>query len=151
TRRLRRRGNCSSASPPVARRRYRRRLATAHSAGLAGRAAPGPLRDQPVRPVSRRPPPGVRPGRDRMSAPQGGQTLRLGVLSDLHLAPAETPPAQFNSTVQLGQSRGLLQTALAWLTPQVDAFILLGDLTQSATADDYRYLARRLNRTGVPS
>lgn len=86
-----------------------------------------------------------------MSAPQPGQTLRLGVLSDLHLAPANTPPAQFNATVRLGQTRDLLRAALAWLTPRTDALTLLGDLTQSATADDYRYLADQLSRTGLPA
>ena len=86
-----------------------------------------------------------------MSAARPSQTLRLGVLSDLHLAPAGTPSARFNTIVRLGESRDLLRAALAWLAPRVDALALLGDLTHSAAADDYRYLADQLDQTGLPA
>jgi hypothetical protein len=85
-----------------------------------------------------------------MTDAQPAQTLRLGVLSDLHLAPAGTPPTEFNTTVRLGQSRELLRAALVWLTPRADALALLGDLSQSATPGDYRYLAGQLGSTGLP-
>jgi hypothetical protein len=80
-----------------------------------------------------------------------GQTLRLGVLTDLHLAAIGTPAGRFNNIVRLGASRALLAAAVAWLVPKVDALALLGDLTQAATADDYRYLRDRLGETGLPA
>jgi hypothetical protein len=82
---------------------------------------------------------------------QPGRTLRLGVLSDLHLAPARTPPTRFNTIVRLGESRDLVRSALSWLAPRVDALALLGDLTQSAAADEFGYLVDLLDDTGLPA
>jgi hypothetical protein len=53
--------------------------------------------------------------------------------------------------VHLGRSRALLRSALRWLRPRADALALLGDLTQAATPEDYRYLLDELNATGLPS
>ncbi|MEU3273195.1 metallophosphoesterase [Saccharomonospora sp. NPDC006951] len=78
-------------------------------------------------------------------------TLRLGVLTDCHLAERGTPDAHFNNTVRLGRSRELLTGALAYLVPRAETLLLLGDLTQSAVDDDFRYLFERLRGTGLPS
>ncbi|MTD54279.1 metallophosphoesterase family protein [Amycolatopsis pithecellobii] len=75
---------------------------------------------------------------------------RLGVLTDCHLAAPGTPDARFNNPVLLSQSRKLLTDALSWLTGQVDALVLLGDLAQSATPDDYDYLFAQMAATKLP-
>ncbi|ASR37743.1 hypothetical protein BAY61_25155 [Prauserella marina] len=78
-------------------------------------------------------------------------TLRLGVLTDCHLAERGTPDARFNNTILLGRSRELLAEALTYLAPRAETLLLLGDLTQSAVDDDFRYLFDRIRDTGLPS
>jgi hypothetical protein len=77
-------------------------------------------------------------------------TLRIGVLTDLHLAAPGTPPSRFNNPVYRGHSYQLLGEALRWLGPRSDALLLLGDLADVPSARDYRMLLDELERTGLP-
>lgn len=55
--------------------------------------------------------------------------LRLGVLTDLHLAPADSPPRRFINDYPFERSLPMLDDALAWFTErEVDAIAVLGDL-----------------------
>jgi hypothetical protein len=77
--------------------------------------------------------------------------LRLGVLTDLHLAAPGTPPSQFNNPVHRGHSHQLLADALRWLRPRSDALLLLGDLADVPSSRDYRLLLDQLCATGLPA
>jgi hypothetical protein len=79
------------------------------------------------------------------------RTVRLGVLTDLHLAAPGTPPSQFNNPVYRGQAHQLLADALLWLRPRCDALLLLGDLADVPSARDYRLLLDLLAGTGLPA
>jgi hypothetical protein len=79
------------------------------------------------------------------------QTVRLGVLTDLHLAAPGTPPSRFNNPVYRGQAHQLLADALQWLRPRCDALLLLGDLADVPSARDYRLLLDQLADTGLPA
>lgn len=79
-----------------------------------------------------------------------GTAITLGVISDLHLAPADTPLAHFNRDIHLGQSRQRTLDALRALPP-VDATVVLGDLSNSAVAADYAFLLACLNALPQPS
>ncbi|MGC4105408.1 MAG: metallophosphoesterase [Thermomicrobiales bacterium] len=55
--------------------------------------------------------------------------LRLGVLTDLHLAPAGSPPRKFINAYPFDRSLAMLDDALAWFRERdVDAVAVLGDL-----------------------
>jgi calcineurin-like phosphoesterase family protein len=57
----------------------------------------------------------------------------LGVIADIHLAPAGTPPTSWHGPIHGAQMRSRLGEALAWLGDEaVDAIVLLGDLTELA-------------------
>lgn len=81
----------------------------------------------------------------------GEQTVRLGVLTDLHLAAPGTAPSRFNNPVYRGQAHQLLADALLWLRPRCDALLLLGDLADVPSARDYRLLLDLLAGTGLPA
>lgn len=81
----------------------------------------------------------------------GTRTLRVGVLTDLHLAPPGTAPTRWNGVVDRGRSRDLLDQALRWLVPRCDVLALLGDLSDGSADDDYRHLTGRLDATGLPA
>ncbi|MDR2378569.1 MAG: metallophosphoesterase [Bifidobacteriaceae bacterium] len=76
--------------------------------------------------------------------------LRLGVLSDIHLADPGAEPTAFNNPVRRGESEQFLRAALDWLTPRVDALVLLGDLADEPRAASYRRLARALAGAAQP-
>lgn len=55
--------------------------------------------------------------------------LRLGVLTDLHLAPADSPPRRFINAYPFDRSLTMLDDALTWFNGcDVDAIAVLGDL-----------------------
>ncbi|MGN6484995.1 MAG: hypothetical protein ACTHMX_11390 [Thermomicrobiales bacterium] len=55
--------------------------------------------------------------------------LRLGVLTDLHLAPAGSPPRRFINAYPFERSLAMLDDALAWFGEgDIDAVAVLGDL-----------------------
>lgn len=55
--------------------------------------------------------------------------LRLGVLTDLHLAPAGSPPRRFINPYPFARSLAMLEDALAWMRErEIDAVAILGDL-----------------------
>lgn len=55
--------------------------------------------------------------------------LRLGVVTDLHLAPAGSPPRRFINDYPFERSQTMLDDALAWFAERdVDAIAVLGDL-----------------------
>lgn len=55
--------------------------------------------------------------------------LRLGVLTDLHLAPAGSPTRRFINDYPFERSLSMLDDALAWFGEQnIDAVAILGDL-----------------------
>ncbi|WP_166462996.1 metallophosphoesterase family protein [Amycolatopsis acidicola] len=79
-----------------------------------------------------------------------GGPLRLGTITDSHVAGIGAADTYFNNRVHLGLSRALLTEALSWLTPRVDALLLLGDLTQSATPEEFRFVLDELDATELP-
>jgi Icc-related predicted phosphoesterase len=59
--------------------------------------------------------------------------LRLGVIADIHLAPAGTPATSWHGPIHGAQMRSRLREALACLSSEeVGAIVLLGDLTEGA-------------------
>lgn len=76
--------------------------------------------------------------------------VRLGVVTDSHVSEPGVADTYFNNRVHLGHSRTLLTDALSWLTPRADALVLLGDLTQSARPEEFRFLLDELTATGLP-
>jgi len=77
---------------------------------------------------------------------------RLGVLSDLHLAPPGTPDGRWNDLQPLGRSRELTARALALLSEHaVDGLLLLGDLTDRGDPVELVGLLHALRRTGRPA
>ncbi|MDR2565080.1 MAG: metallophosphoesterase [Bifidobacteriaceae bacterium] len=80
----------------------------------------------------------------------GGDLLRLGVLTDLHLAAAGSPPAMWNNPIHLGKAFDLLDLALDWLDSRVHAALVLGDLADRPDPEIYAQAARRLAALARP-
>jgi predicted MPP superfamily phosphohydrolase len=79
-----------------------------------------------------------------------GTRLRLGVLTDLHVAEPGTPDQTWINTLPLGRSRDLLRAALDRLANlDVDALLLLGDLTQDGTEAQFAIVQAEL--AGFPA
>ena len=76
---------------------------------------------------------------------------RLGVIADIHAAPATAEPYDWQNTVDLPHSVELLDAGLAWLGKQrLDALALLGDLTEAADAASFAVVRERALELGVP-
>jgi calcineurin-like phosphoesterase family protein len=54
--------------------------------------------------------------------------IRIGVLTDLHLAPAGAGDTRWNNVVRVSEARELLAAATARVTGQVDHLLVLGDV-----------------------
>ncbi|HEX6443625.1 MAG TPA: metallophosphoesterase [Streptosporangiales bacterium] len=78
-------------------------------------------------------------------------TLRLGVLTDLHVAEPGTPDDTWINTKRLGRSAELLARAVDALGDAgVDAVVLLGDLTENGAVAESGLVRRQLAAVGVP-
>lgn len=79
-----------------------------------------------------------------------GVSVRIGVLSDLHLAAPGTADGRWINRQPLGQSAALLDAALGRLARAgVDAVILLGDLAEHGSAHELGMLNTRLRTVTV--
>jgi hypothetical protein len=76
--------------------------------------------------------------------------VRLGVVTDPHIADEGAAPSFFNGPVRRGQADELLGAALDWLAPRVDALVLLGDLADAPAERHYHRLAEHLDSFGPP-
>ena len=62
--------------------------------------------------------------------------MRLGVVTDLHVAPPGEPPAFWQGPVHFDQALPRLERALDWFAQDgVDRVVVLGDLTNNADAE----------------
>lgn len=78
-------------------------------------------------------------------------TVRIGVLSDVHLAGADAPPASWHHRLRLESSADLLDAALDHLAGAgVDAVLACGDLTQAGDAESTEAAVARLRACGAP-
>jgi predicted phosphodiesterase len=78
-------------------------------------------------------------------------SMRFGIISDPHLAPADVEPYIWHNTVDLPHSAELLEAGLAWLRTQaMDTVVLLGDLTESADRHSFDEVRARVAKLGVP-
>lgn len=76
--------------------------------------------------------------------------LRLGILSDLHLAMPGISDTRWHNDVRRGVSRELLNLAMQrFRSNAIDALALLGDLSDTADVRDYEYLLDVLDQTGI--
>jgi predicted phosphodiesterase len=72
------------------------------------------------------------------------QRFRLGILADIHCAPATSEPYRWQNLVDLPHSAELLDAGLAWLAEQqLDALVLLGDLSESADGESLQHVGAR--------
>jgi predicted phosphodiesterase len=68
----------------------------------------------------------------------------MGILADIHCAPATSKPYTWQNLVDLPHSAELLDAGLAWLAEQqVDALVLLGDLTETADGESLQHVGAR--------
>lgn len=77
--------------------------------------------------------------------------LKLGLMSDLHLAARQSTDGYFHNPQLLRSSRGLFETGLTSLRGEADALLILGDLSDRARLLDYRYMFRTLADHGAPT
>lgn len=78
--------------------------------------------------------------------------VRLGLITDTHIAPAGTPPATWHGPLRLDRSHALLDAAVGRLVEQgVDALLHCGDLTHLADDDSLHTALRTLAAAGVPT
>ncbi|MCA9858193.1 MAG: metallophosphoesterase [Thermomicrobiales bacterium] len=76
---------------------------------------------------------------------------RLGVVADAHSAPPGAEPYVWQNTVDLPHSTELLDAGLHWLAAQqLDALVLLGDLTEAADPASFTAICERATALGVP-
>ena len=79
------------------------------------------------------------------------ERVRLGVMSDLHVAEPGTPDTRWINPVVLGVSAWLVDTALGQLADQgLHALVLLGDLTQDGTPAQLDLIQRLLGPVTAP-
>jgi predicted phosphodiesterase len=77
--------------------------------------------------------------------------MRLGIISDIHCAPADAEPYVWHNTVDLSRSLELLDAGLDWLREQqIDMLVLLGDLTEAADPASFAAVRERALAFGVP-
>lgn len=77
--------------------------------------------------------------------------MRFGIVADPHIAPSDTAPYAWHNTMELPRSLELLDAALDWLRgQQVDALVLLGDVTEAADPASFAAVRDRLVGCGVP-
>lgn len=78
------------------------------------------------------------------------QRFRLGILADIHCAPATAEPYTWQNLVDLPHSAELLDAGLAWLAEQqLDALVLLGDLTETADGESFQHVGARAISLGT--
>ncbi|MGB3330969.1 MAG: metallophosphoesterase, partial [Thermomicrobiales bacterium] len=76
---------------------------------------------------------------------------RFGVLTDLHLAPAGSPPRRFINPYPFDRSLAMLDDALAWFADKdLDAIAVLGDLVMFEDEASLEAGMRRLAAFGKP-
>lgn len=77
--------------------------------------------------------------------------MRLGVLTDLHLAPAGSPPDAWHNPLQLDDVAERLRRSLTWLREQeIDRLAVLGDLTHHGDTQSTRIVLEILGERGWP-
>jgi Calcineurin-like phosphoesterase len=80
-----------------------------------------------------------------------GATVRLGVLTDMHLAEPGTADSRWIGRQPLGESASLLSRAMDRLAGMdLDGLVLLGDLTQDGSGSQLAMLADVLSGWGTP-
>ncbi|MFE2038511.1 metallophosphoesterase family protein [Streptomyces scopuliridis] len=78
------------------------------------------------------------------------KSFKLGVLTDLHLAPPRSPSAEFNRPVERGRSRELLDAALQTMDSDIEALLVLGDFADRPVVDEYARAVQRFGMLDVP-
>lgn len=94
------------------------------------------------------------PSDELAGSPSAGGRVRYrwGVLTDLHLAGAESKPSRWHNYIPLADTHRIFRRALTRLADEhVDRMILLGDLAEVPTATDYEFFFDWLAEVGVPA
>jgi len=77
--------------------------------------------------------------------------LRFGVLTDLHLAPLDTPPVSLHGPLRFDLGAGLLTTAMQRLAEmQIDGLLVLGDLAHFGDEEHMRQVIVALGACPKP-
>jgi len=80
-----------------------------------------------------------------------GSIMRIGIVTDIHLSPAGTPPGTWHNSLVYANVDALLDRAIAYLAEQqVDAVAVLGDLGNFGDAESIARGVAALSKLTVP-